>query len=192
MNRLYPAQGDYSRDGGYDIIAIYAPYMGSSPEPVRARSGLRRQRNPHQPAHRCRWYLLLEFMELVRAFQGALSRRIASYNQDRSKFVKFVERYDRTISDSRMLIRTAQGPAQSSCGGYEVVVDIFFSRSAQTLDMMTHRSHHFVSLITLGPLTRWAATNCVAVQPNSPAKSKALLQDSLQVRQQPGRARRIR
>jgi hypothetical protein len=54
-----------------------------------------------------------EFMELVRAFQGALSRWIESYNQDRSKFVKFVERYDETISDSRMLIRTAQGaPAQ--------------------------------------------------------------------------------
>ena len=55
----------------------------------------------------------VEFMELVRAFQGALSRWIESYNQDRSKFVKFVERYDETISDSRMLIRTAQGaPAQ--------------------------------------------------------------------------------
>jgi hypothetical protein len=50
-----------------------------------------------------------EFMELVRAFQGALIRWIESYNQDRSKFVKFVERYDETISDSRMLIRTAQG-----------------------------------------------------------------------------------
>lgn len=59
-----------------------------------------------------------EFMELVRTFQGALTRRIERYNQDRSKCVKFVERYDETISDSRMLIRTAQGaPAQVQLEG---------------------------------------------------------------------------
>lgn len=50
-----------------------------------------------------------EFMELVRAFQGALGRWVDSYNQDPSKFVKFVERYDETISDSRMLVRPTQG-----------------------------------------------------------------------------------
>jgi len=55
-----------------------------------------------------------EFMELVRAFHRALSRWIESYNQDHSKFVKFVERYDETISDSRMLIRTAEAPPPKS------------------------------------------------------------------------------
>ncbi len=46
-----------------------------------------------------------DFMKLVGAFQGGLGRWLQSYNDERSKFVEFVERYDETISDSRMLKR---------------------------------------------------------------------------------------
>lgn len=45
-----------------------------------------------------------EFRQLLDAFAQALSRWIASYNDDRDKFTKFVERYDQTISDSRLAI----------------------------------------------------------------------------------------
>lgn len=57
-----------------------------------------------------------DFLELVRAFQGALGRWIESYNQDRKKFVKFVERYDETISDSRVLMRGTFESVQVAAG----------------------------------------------------------------------------
>jgi len=40
--------------------------------------------------------------ELIDAIVGAISRWIQSYNDDRSKIVDFVSRYDLTISDSRV------------------------------------------------------------------------------------------
>lgn len=45
-----------------------------------------------------------EFKQLLDEFAKALNRWIASYNEDRSKFPKFVERYDQTISDSRLAV----------------------------------------------------------------------------------------
>lgn len=42
------------------------------------------------------------FMDLVRSFSLAQAKWLSSYNEDREKFVKFVERYDETISDSRL------------------------------------------------------------------------------------------
>lgn len=43
-----------------------------------------------------------DFHGLITKFGEALGRWIESYNVDRSKFVKFVERYDETVSDSRV------------------------------------------------------------------------------------------
>lgn len=45
-----------------------------------------------------------DFLGLVQAFAQAQALWIESYNNDRSKFAKFVERYDETISDSRVAI----------------------------------------------------------------------------------------
>jgi hypothetical protein len=39
---------------------------------------------------------------LIKVYAAALGRWIESYNEDRDKFAKFVERYDQTISDSRI------------------------------------------------------------------------------------------
>ena len=46
-----------------------------------------------------------DFHALIQAYAGGLNRWIASYNTDRDKFAKFIERYDETISDSRLLSR---------------------------------------------------------------------------------------
>ncbi|MCF2522399.1 hypothetical protein [Bradyrhizobium sp. G127] len=43
-----------------------------------------------------------DFYELISAYADAIGRWIATYNDDRPKFAKFVERYDETISDSRV------------------------------------------------------------------------------------------
>ena len=43
-----------------------------------------------------------DFYKLILEFSQAQGRWIESYNNDRDKFAKFVERYDETISDSRM------------------------------------------------------------------------------------------
>lgn len=51
------------------------------------------------------------FSDLRDAFAKALQSWIMSYNQDRSKFAKFVERYDETISDSRIMTKRAQSAA---------------------------------------------------------------------------------
>lgn len=45
-----------------------------------------------------------DFLGLVHAFAQAQARWIESYNNDRGKFAKFVERYDETISDSRAAV----------------------------------------------------------------------------------------
>jgi len=45
-----------------------------------------------------------DFLGLVHAFAQAQARWIESYNNDRGKFAKFVERYDETISDSRVAV----------------------------------------------------------------------------------------
>ena len=42
------------------------------------------------------------FYGLIKVYADALGRWIESYNEDRDKFSKFVERYDQTISDSRI------------------------------------------------------------------------------------------
>lgn len=55
-----------------------------------------------------------EFKELIDAFAQALSRWISSYNDDRSKFPKFVERYDQTISDSRLAIAHPESTGRSA------------------------------------------------------------------------------
>lgn len=55
-----------------------------------------------------------DFYGLIQAFAQAQGRWIETYNSDRSKFAKFVERYDETISDSRMAFTHLGGP------GFEV------------------------------------------------------------------------
>jgi hypothetical protein len=45
-----------------------------------------------------------DFHGLIRAFAEAQGRWIETYNSDPDKFVKFVERYDETISDSRVAL----------------------------------------------------------------------------------------
>lgn len=55
-----------------------------------------------------------EFKQLLDAFAQALSRWIASYNDDRDKFPKFVERYDQTISDSRLAVTRPGGAGKSA------------------------------------------------------------------------------
>lgn len=45
-----------------------------------------------------------DFWGLIQAFAQAQANWIESYRNDRSKFAKFVERYDETISDSRVAI----------------------------------------------------------------------------------------
>lgn len=45
-----------------------------------------------------------DFLALVQAFAQAQARWIEGYNNDRGKFAKFVERYDETISDSRVAV----------------------------------------------------------------------------------------
>jgi hypothetical protein len=44
-------------------------------------------------------------MDLIEAFTGATERWLRTYNEDRSKFPTFVERYDETVSDSRLMQR---------------------------------------------------------------------------------------
>lgn len=46
-----------------------------------------------------------DFHALIQTYAAGLNRWIASYNTDRDKFAKFIERYDETISDSRLLTR---------------------------------------------------------------------------------------
>lgn len=46
-----------------------------------------------------------DFRGLIDAFAQAQGRWIQSYNDDREKFAKFVERYDETVSDSRLAYR---------------------------------------------------------------------------------------
>lgn len=55
-----------------------------------------------------------EFYSLIQAFAAALEKWLVSYEAERGKFAKFVERYDETISDSRVLRRPAPGG-----GGYQ-------------------------------------------------------------------------
>jgi len=45
-----------------------------------------------------------DFHGLIQVFAEAQCRWIETYNSDRSKFAKFVERYDETISDSRIAL----------------------------------------------------------------------------------------
>ncbi|MER8995576.1 hypothetical protein [Mesorhizobium sp. M0678] len=45
------------------------------------------------------------FFALIQVFAAALESWLGSYNDDREKFATFVERYDKTISDSRQLQR---------------------------------------------------------------------------------------
>jgi hypothetical protein len=41
------------------------------------------------------------FSDLINVYGKAIGRWLESYNSDRQKLAKFVERYDETISDSR-------------------------------------------------------------------------------------------
>ncbi|QGZ35682.1 hypothetical protein [Stappia indica] len=50
------------------------------------------------------------FSDLIDAYGKAIGRWLGSYNTDRAKFVKFVERYDETISDSRFAVSPAVSP----------------------------------------------------------------------------------
>jgi len=43
-----------------------------------------------------------EFLALIQAFADAQAKWTETYNIDREKFVTFVERYDETVSDSRL------------------------------------------------------------------------------------------
>jgi hypothetical protein len=43
-----------------------------------------------------------DFYGLIQTFSDAQGHWIETYNSDRDKFFKFVERYDETISDSRV------------------------------------------------------------------------------------------
>lgn len=45
------------------------------------------------------------FSDLIDAYGKAIGRWLESYNADRAKFAKFVERYDQTISDSRLAVK---------------------------------------------------------------------------------------
>jgi hypothetical protein len=45
-----------------------------------------------------------DFHKLIQVFAEAQERWIETYNTDRDKFDKFVERYDETISDSRVAL----------------------------------------------------------------------------------------
>ncbi len=54
-----------------------------------------------------------DFSQLILAFSKALGKWIETYNFDREKFPKFVERYDQTISDSRLAI-SPHGSGQHS------------------------------------------------------------------------------
>lgn len=45
------------------------------------------------------------FKDLIDVYIDALVKWLDSYNIDNSKFAKFVERYDQTVSDSRFLLR---------------------------------------------------------------------------------------
>lgn len=45
------------------------------------------------------------FFALIQEFTAAVQKWLASYNDEREKFATFVERYDETISDSRVLRR---------------------------------------------------------------------------------------
>lgn len=45
------------------------------------------------------------FQDLINVYADALGRWLESYNVNREKFAKFVERYDETISDSRFMSR---------------------------------------------------------------------------------------
>lgn len=47
-----------------------------------------------------------DFYGLIQEFAQALGRWIETYNNDHNKFIKFIERYDETISDSRVAITT--------------------------------------------------------------------------------------
>lgn len=49
-----------------------------------------------------------QFYGLIQAYGKALGQWFESYNNDRSKFVKFIERYDETISDSRFAFSTTE------------------------------------------------------------------------------------
>jgi len=51
-----------------------------------------------------------EVMSLINAYRDALERWLRTYNDQPDKFVLFVERYDETISDSRLMIRPAPSP----------------------------------------------------------------------------------
>lgn len=44
------------------------------------------------------------FSDLIDVYGKAVGRWLESYNEDRGKFAKFVERYDETISDSRFAV----------------------------------------------------------------------------------------
>jgi hypothetical protein len=51
------------------------------------------------------------FYGLIVALQHALGKWLASYNADREKMVAFVDRYDKTISDSRLATHTGDLPS---------------------------------------------------------------------------------
>lgn len=53
-----------------------------------------------------------EFRALIQAFAEAQSKWIQTYNVDREKFSAFIERYDETISDSRVALHFQTPPAK--------------------------------------------------------------------------------
>ncbi|BAR58179.1 hypothetical protein NK6_5020 [Bradyrhizobium diazoefficiens] len=53
-----------------------------------------------------------DYFALIQSFADALGKWLASYNDEREKFAAFVERYDETISDSRLLWRPKPSNAE--------------------------------------------------------------------------------
>lgn len=54
------------------------------------------------------------FYKLILEFAAAQERWIATYNADREKFVKFIERYDETLSDSRVTVFSRSNGCQTA------------------------------------------------------------------------------
>jgi hypothetical protein len=68
--------------------------------------------SPDYPRHEDDVYYF-DFYGLIQVVAAAQGRWIESYNKDRDKFAKFIERYDETISDSRLAFTHLGGAGYS-------------------------------------------------------------------------------
>jgi hypothetical protein len=53
------------------------------------------------------------FYGLIKAYGAALVKWLETYNSDTEKRVDFVDRYDKTISDSRLAVHSNSGTADA-------------------------------------------------------------------------------